>query len=227
MEPQNRRNQGLASSWPEQQAEERDSAIQVWKTIVERTGPTSSSKLASQLHECHDPDSALIIVQNTFRGKATATLTKRGCSVTAYLRWSDLEGVDPFPFKETLVYRYAEQLRADGAPAAKASSFLEAAQFTHVLLGMEGTPLDVIQSARVQGAALASFDRKRITEKAPPFTVHAVRLLEKGVAELATRVQRIVAGDACFLIHGRPQCDDAAGSPSSPRWTSMRTARAT
>ena len=127
---------------------------------------------------------------------------KRGCSGTAYLRWSDLEGVDPFPFKETLVYRYVEQLRADGAPATKASSFFEAVQFTHVLLGMEGTPLDVIQSARVQGAALASFDRKRITVKAPPFTVDAVRLLEKGVTELATRVQRIVAGDACFLIHG-------------------------
>ena len=88
--------QRLASSWPEQQAEERDSAVQIWKTIVERTGPTSS-KLASQLHECQDPDSALIIVQNTFRRKASATLMKRGCSVTAYLRWSDLEGVDLTP----------------------------------------------------------------------------------------------------------------------------------
>ena len=207
--------QRLASSWPEQQAEERDSAIQVWKTIVERTGSTSS-KLASQLHECHDPDSALIIVQNTFRGKATATLMKRGCSVTAHFRWSGLEGVDPFPFKETLVYRYAEQLRADGAPATEASSFLEAVQFTHLLRGMEGMPLDVIQSARVQGAALASFDRKRITVKAPPFTVHAVRLLEKGATELATRVQRIVAGDACFLIHGRLRCDDAARVTPEP-----------
>ena len=111
---------------------------------------------------------------------------KRGCSVTAYLRWSDLEGVDPFLFKETLVYRYIEQLRSDGAPATKASSFLEAVKFTHVLLGMEGSPLDVIKSARVQGAALASIDRKRITVKAPPFTVHAVRLLEKGATELST-----------------------------------------
>ena len=135
---------------------------------------------------------------------------KRGCSVTDYLRWSDLEGVDPFPFKETLVYHYVEQLRSDGAPATKASSFLEAVQFIRVLLGMEGTPLDMIQSARLQGATLASFDRKRIIVKAPPFTVHAVRLLEKGVTELAARVQRVVAGDACFLIHGRLRCDDAA-----------------
>ena len=201
--------QRLVSSWPEQQAEERDSTVQVWRTIVERTRPTSS-KLASQLHGCHDPGSALIIVQNTFRGKATATLMKRGCSVTACLRWSDLEGVEPFPFKETLVYRYVEQLRSDGAPATKASSFLEAVQFTHVLLGMEGSPLDVIQSARVQGAALASFDSQRISVKAPPFTIHAVRLLEEGVTELSARVQRIVAGDACFLIHGRLRCDDAA-----------------
>ena len=41
-----------------------------------------------------------------------------------YVRWARAKGLDPFPLPEDQCYAYVDQLRRDGAPATRASSFL-------------------------------------------------------------------------------------------------------
>jgi hypothetical protein len=205
-----------AKSWSEQQEDERGAAVGMWVAIMGSAG--DDSQLGEQVQEAGGATGqGMVIMENTFRAKATATLMKRGGSIAAFLRWSRSSGFAAFPLQENVLYQYVEQLRSDGAPATRATAFLEAVPFTISLLGLRGPAWPTLSSKRVHGAALASFDRKRLTAKAPPLTANAVKLLEHGVSSLATVTQRILAGDACFLVHGRLRCDDAARISVEPR----------
>ena len=201
--------------WQQQQEEERRAALGLWLTIARCAG--ASSVLWRQL-EAVGPDStqAEATLENTFRQKATGTLLRRGGSMAAFLRWAAGRGAAAFPLTEEILYEYLEQLRMDRAPATKASSMLEAVPFTITLLGLgPGTWAD-LNTQRVKGAALGSYDRKRLTRKAPPLTARAVKLMEEGVSKFSSVEQRVLAGDICFLVHGRLRCADAARIAAEP-----------
>jgi len=93
---------------------------------------------------------------------------------------------------------------------------LEAVPFAITLLGLQGPAWGELNTQRVRGAALASFDRKRLTRKAPPLTAKAVAFLEQGVESFETGAERVLAGDVCFLVHARLRCGDAARIACEP-----------
>jgi hypothetical protein len=111
--------------WAVQQEEGRNAALQVWITIAEQAGEHSA--FAKQLQEVGTVSGeGLAMVSNTFRGTAAATLVKRGRSVARYARWAPACNRNGSPYEDLGVYRYLEQLRCDGAPATRGTSFLEA-----------------------------------------------------------------------------------------------------
>ena len=80
-----------------------------------------------------------MILENTFRNKATATIDKRGGSILLFLRGSEPSpgSASYFPVAEPAAYSYVERLRAEGAPPTRAMMFLEARPFANAALGFE------------------------------------------------------------------------------------------
>ena len=64
--------------------------------------------------------------------KSTATLRKRASALAQYLDWAG--GSVGLPITETRVYQYVSHLRQEGAPATRATSFLEAVSFAIPLM---------------------------------------------------------------------------------------------
>ena len=60
--------------------------------------------------------------------KSVATLRKRACAIAQYAEWEgEAKG---FPYSEERLYEYASHLKQEGAPATRATSFIEAVHFS-------------------------------------------------------------------------------------------------
>ena len=99
------------------------------------------------------------------------TLSSRASSSIMFARWRLLKvtRTEVFGVTEEVCYNNVENLRPSGAPATTASSFIESLGFAAGLLGL-GVDQSVLESPRVKGAVCRNYARKRITEKATPFT---------------------------------------------------------
>lgn len=189
---------------------ERDLAISRWRGLVDAAG--TRSKLYSQLMSANESEVDGIL-KDAFYTKSTATLKKRLGAMQLYLATVGRERA--FPFKEEVCYQYLTRLRADGAPATRATSFLEAVGFCATLLGVHCEP-DACTSARVRGAAMAAYDGKRLTKQAPPMEVELVRTLELATRLAQSAEDRELAGFATFVVHSRARASDAARAQSEP-----------
>jgi len=153
-------------------------------------------------------------LEDCLAGKAVSTLRKRGQSLLMYARWSQAEGLAPFPLREDSVYAYVTALREAKAPATRATFFLEAVNFAeHVLmLAPEGGPL----SARVRGAAARCFERKRLLTQRDPLTVEQVSALELHLHDQDGKTA-VFAGFVLFLVYARCRHSDAQRLEREPR----------
>ena len=193
--------------WPEQERAERSRALEMWSWIAAQVD-SSSSAFVRRLEGC-EGEALQTLLLDTFAGKATATLVKRGYSMLRYLAWSKPRAAAAIPFKEQAVYDYVTWTREEGCGATSAQSFLEAIPFTASLLELPW-PEEVMASNRVKGAALMLFDRKRLTKQAVGFSPEVLKLLENGVVCAQKLEDRVHCGDFCFAIHARVRWDDAA-----------------
>ena len=194
---------------PKHEDQERRTRLAQWRTIVLTMG--ASCGMYDQLAGANQEEQEQLVI-NTFAGKATATLARRASSMSLYMRWCHKELGSPgegFPVSEAGVYMYVEYLRAMGAPATRAQSFVEAVYFAKGTVRLEiDEALD--DSARVRGAIARCWESKRLTKKAKPFSVAHVKKLEELVVygdDLQTRVE---AGFVCFMIYSRSRCKDAS-----------------
>ena len=153
------------------------------------------------------------MVEDAFYAKSINTLKKRMCAMSLYV--AEVGGEEAFPFMESTLYAYVAQLRKAGAPAIRATSFLEAVAFTAELLGIDKEP-GAEKSARVRGAALELYDRKRVTKQAAPMEVRLVKALELATRYGADARDRSLAGFATFVLHSRARASDAARAPTNP-----------
>ena len=188
----------------------RGKAIGKWRWIAELAG--SASAVFRVMEQAPEHEAAQVL-QDACYSKSTATLLKRGGSMLLYAEWAG--GGVCFPFTEARIYQYVAHLRQEGALATRASSFLEAVVFTVTLLGIDCEPGATV-TARVKGAALASYDRKRLTQQAPPLTVGLVKALEVAVSKASEATDRSVAGFALFVVFSRARLSDAARADSEP-----------
>ena len=126
-------------------------------------------------------------------------------------------GAGGVPAYGTALYDYVSSLRREGSPATRATSFLEAVNFTLPLLGLDTDPHGYEPRPRVRGAALTSLDRKGVTKQAPPMEVELVKAIELAVGTSRNAVDRAVAGFALFTLYSRSRGSDAARAPCDPK----------
>ena len=183
--------------WARDRPDERGLAIARWRWLAEVAG--RRSKLYRQVLAA-SPHEAERMVEDAFYAKSTNTLKKRMCAMSLYV--TEVGGEEAFPFMEPMLYSYVTHLRRAGAPATRATSFLEAVAFTAELLGIDKEP-GAEKSARVRGAALELYDRKRVTKQAAPMEVRLVKALELATKHGADERDRSLAGFATFVLHSR------------------------
>jgi hypothetical protein len=155
-----------------QATEERKLALVARSALAALVTPVHS-RLAAQIEEA-DLDVVEKCLANTFEPKSTATLVKRGGSMSAYVAWAKSAAVPAFPLSEAVVHRHVGGVRRDGAPPSGASSFLEAVGSSSAgarARGCCGRPASAGQRLRPCGW-------KRMSREAPPFTTRW-RLLRK------------------------------------------------
>ncbi len=191
--------------WPKKpKTEEEDKAKEIhkWQAIIELAGPEACG-LAGDLVKEPDDERRWRILEAVCHGKSSETLRKRSGAINLYIRWARTSATAPFPFHEHVVWNYVAFLHDVKAPATRAKSFIEAGHLTTELLSMFNG-MSVFESPRIDGAVKQSFDRKRDTMSAPPFTVAAVEALERAIAdEKLHATKRIAAGFARFCTGGR------------------------
>ena len=200
----------LKGTQPVDQDNSRAIAISRWRWLLEVAGP--ASRLHRQTLGQDDEARSQALVDACY-SKSVSTLRKRACSLAMYVEWAGAQRA--FPFTEERVYQYVTHLKQEGAPATRATSFLEAVRFTVSILGVEADP-GATYSARVNGAVLASYDRKRATKQAPPFETGLVRALEIAACTAREPSDRAVAGFTLFVLYSRARLSDATRADGEP-----------
>ena len=195
--------------WARAQAEERDKVLAGWMVVIAEAGKHSRGREMIE-------NSGEEVLDDVFAKKENGTLQVRLSAMLLYVRWARAQGLRPFPLDEEVCYNYVDQLRRDGAPATRASSFRSALAFckgTIQLLGVD----EVLQSTRITGSAHRSFLTKRVLKQRDALTVHQVNILERVVCEDTFPVQdRIFAGHCLVCIYGRLRFGDSQGIQHEP-----------
>jgi hypothetical protein len=94
--------------------------------------------------------------------RITGTLAARTCALTMFTRWANSHGIPPnqvTPIQEELAYMYVCMLHSESLPANRTSRFREAIAFA-LHMGTDDNAV-ALNSKRITGSALRSFDRKR------------------------------------------------------------------
>ena len=158
-----------------QRTREREVAVQRWRSILSDVGPWCD--FARSLEDGGDSFSQSVV--DVLATRMTATLMARASAIDAYRRWTRGRSRCPWPLTESAAYEYVANLREHKAPATKPTSFYKAVLMVGHLCGVDGWK-DARGSKRVSGSCWASVCRKRIAERASPFTVSQVRLFQVG-----------------------------------------------
>jgi len=126
------------------------------------------------------------------------------------MRWHTiaLPNDDVIPVKENAAWQYVSFLRTTGAPASKASSFVQACRFSHFALGVEGA-LNVVSSRRVCGLADIQLSGKREAKQARPLSVKEMQDLHRAAACVTSHlIDRVVASHLLLMAYCRCRHSD-------------------
>ncbi|MCP4243255.1 MAG: hypothetical protein GY772_22085, partial [bacterium] len=187
-----------------------------WRKIAEVVGKTCT--LGRQLADLKSDAEAQDLLEDTFYGKSTNTLARRASSFSLLLRWRHrhMHEFDlSWPLSEAAVYEYVKSMCREGAPATRAKGFVEALYFASGTLGLP-VLAEVKASARIGGVVMKSYERKRLTKKAPPLTVPMVEFLEELVMTEESPLEADRVGFALFVLFSRSRCRDASGIMDEP-----------
>ena len=172
--------------------------------------------LYSQILSCPTDAIASRSFTAAFFGKPSSTLAKRANSIRLYIRWAQASGRKPFPLSEEGVFSYLDDLNLEGAPPTRAASFKEALNFAKGYAGLGGVT-EVLSSRRVQGAALASYSRKREVLKRLALSKVEILRLEAFLADPSGAVRdRVLAGFLLFCLFARLRVGDATRLDQEP-----------
>ena len=192
-------------------------AIEKWKLII-GVNP-SASVVGRQILQCsasQDPAGKTeMVLQDTFRSKAQATLDSRSGSFLKFIRWAIVSVPDPdnlgnqriYPISESVCYDYICFLRSEKAPPTSATKFKEAVAFCYGVIGLDGAD-ECLGSRRMQGAALQALSLKELDRSMDDFLVEHVRLFETCASQLPTGVDKVFSGFAAALVHFRARMSD-------------------
>ena len=147
---------------------------------------------------CTDDELSQVFM-DVFAPKATGTILKRCNALWRFSCWLQKWGtLSPFNQDEHVIYEYVYYLRNSGAGSTTPSQFVEALRFADTLLGFSSIALKDMLSARVTGAAHASFMTKRIRKPAEILRVDEIATLEQICINDPDVHRRIIAGHLLF-----------------------------
>ena len=139
-------------------AQKRAFAIDSWSRLIWRY------PFASAVGQQASGDSAgATTIADAFATKQTSTLLARYYSITQFENWAVTfqDGAQPWPFDEGMAYEYTSHLARVKAPASRATRFVQAVNFCHGTLGVDGAQ-EVSSSKRISGSAWRQFGNKRL-----------------------------------------------------------------
>ena len=157
------------------------------------------------------PDDELSqIFMDVFAPKATGTILKRCNALWRFSGWLQTQGFgSPFCQDEKTLYQYVCHLRQSQAGPTTPSQFLEAMRFSDALLGFTKVRLSDMLSARVVGAAHATYMTKRVRRPAEVLTVAEVSALEDICLNDAELHRRVIAGHLLFSFTAAARWHDS------------------
>ncbi|CAE7763006.1 SLC24A2 [Symbiodinium sp. CCMP2592] len=198
-------------SWDAKETEEKNFALFKWLKIIER-GPwdfaVSRDFLRARLLGLGAGD-LLESISNALAAKSTATLHTRAGPMIRYLAFCDLEGIEPFPIREEVMYKFFYDMQAQVA-ATFFKSVLASLAFGRFVLGLDSAVL-ALDSLRVKGLARKLYLGIRRLQQRPPLRVKDVIRLELICTGDVPRsaLDVVMAGFILFMVFSRARHSDA------------------
>ena len=191
----------------------RNMAINKWRIIIEyNLSASQAGRYITELVEDGRADHLIMaVLRDTFAGKKTSTMNKRGASILRFLRWCKVPSsgvLDPMQFTERDCYKYATFLKESQASASAAKSFKEALNFMMYVIGMPHI-LEASKSTRISGSATIQLSKKRTLKQATEYTVNQVRLLHHILQNAPDDRDKVLIGYDLFTIYGTCRFSDA------------------
>jgi hypothetical protein len=189
----------------------RQRSLVFWRIVIEEDLEASTTGLIL-LGLCLKPNSEAEIansLSNTFAGKSTATLYKRGTTLMAWLRWCHLESIKrPLSFAEDEVYHYLQQMQHSGAAPTKAASFRQALNFAVHIVGLN-TAGPALSSPRIAGLCRAMLGLKPPTRQALVLLCDEIMILESYCLHGECVQDLIAAGFFLYMLFSCSRFSDA------------------
>ncbi|CAE7243210.1 unnamed protein product [Symbiodinium sp. CCMP2592] len=198
-------------SWDAKETEEKNFALFKWLKIIER-GPwdfaVSRDFLRARLLGLGAGD-LLESISNALAAKSTATLHTRAGPMIRYLAFCDLEGIEPFPIREEVMYKFFYDMQTQVA-ATFFKSVLSSLAFGRFVLGLDSAVL-ALDSLRVKGLARKLYLGIRRLQQRPPLRVKDVIRLELICTGDIPRsaLDVVMAGFVLFMVFARARHSDA------------------
>ena len=200
------------ATWDAKETEEKNFDLFKWLRIIER-GPwdfaVSRDFLRARLlglgaGELFDS------ISDALAAKSTSTLHTRAGPILRYVAFCESEGLEPFPVRNEVVYRFFYDMQAQVA-ATFFKSVLSSFAFCRFVLGLDSAVL-ALDPLRVKGLARKLYlGIRRLQQRPPPLRVKDVIRLESICTGDIHRssVDIVMAGFVLFMLYARARHSDA------------------
>ena len=201
----------VGTSYLEERESKRSLSIKQWCELLSLDWNESDPGRLT-VAECSDGNLHQYCIETLdacFGLKSPNTLLKRLYAIKSYEEWlQDSCGQHWLPMQESDAWAYLRFLRETGAPATKATSFLEAVRFSHYVLRASGA-LAVLESQRIRGRASQLFASKKPWQPAEPLSVQEVLALHRAMNDKSRDLtDRIIVGHMLHMLYSRSRFSD-------------------
>ena len=180
--------------------------LEKWSIIVR--SDSFESRVGRQIES--SPESIIEILRACMGVKSPSTVTGRANAMLSFMRWHVINlPADSFlPLSENHAWEYVTFLQKSGAPASRASAFVQSCCFAHFVLGVRGA-IDIFSSGRITGLSDIQLAGKAVTKQARPLTVFEMQRLHN-IASSADRhlKDKVIASHLLLMAYCRCRHSD-------------------
>ena len=207
--------QDIGGSYIEERDAKRELAVRYWWDLLRLDMQCSDpGRIALQEKGLADIyKNGIEILDASLGVKSPNTVMKRLYAVKTYNTCVMRHfGKSWLPVDERLVWDYFKSLRAEKAPATRATSFLEALRFCFFVFRVDGSE-EALGSLRIRGLAAQLFSCKRPWKPADPLSVADVHFLHKAMMDKRRcMVDLVFIGHLLHMVYAGARFSDLLAS---------------
>lgn len=180
--------------------------LEKWNIIIR--ADSGQSKVGRQIEL--SPHSSIEILRACMGVKSPSTVVGRSNAMLSFLRWHTVSyPAEPFlPLSELRAWEYVSFLHRSGAPASRASAFIQSCRFAHFVLGVNGAP-DIFGSGRIVGLSDIQLANKATAKQARPLSVFEMQQLHNISADQSRHLKdRVIASHLLMMAYCRCRHSD-------------------